>query len=60
MKPVSPLPWMIRRTGTSVAYYDALGNIVSFPENHEWLWSLAQKEQDILLAQTPLTETIDE
>jgi hypothetical protein len=31
---------MVRKTSNGVCYYDANGKIVSFPENHEFLFGL--------------------
>lgn len=45
-EPVNPLPWMKRKTGTSAAYYDANGVLVSFPLNHEYLFSLVEADQE--------------
>ena len=39
-EPIAPLPWMVRKTSNGVCYYDANGKIVSFPENHEFLFGL--------------------
>lgn len=62
-QPHSPLPWMCRKTGNSVAYYDANGTLVSFPENHEWIWDLVRREQDRMAdvkAVLDMPEIVDE
>ena len=45
MNPIAPLPWTYIPTSNGVAYKDANGLLVSFPENHAFIWFLVEKYQ---------------